>query len=95
MGKVRWTHEARDDLRDIHRFVQRDSPRAAEVLVARLLESARRLESFPRSGRVVPEFADVAHREIILGSYRVIYRLEGNVVWIVGIAHGRQQIGRR
>ena len=59
MAAVRWTQRARDDLRDIHDFIARDSPRAAEALVERLLTATERLAVFPESGRVVPEFPDV------------------------------------
>jgi hypothetical protein len=33
MAAVRWTQRARDDLRDIHDFIARDSPRAAECCI--------------------------------------------------------------
>lgn len=62
-------------LREIHDFIARDSPRAAEVLVERLLTATERLASFPESGRVVPEFPGLGYREIIVGSYRVLYDL--------------------
>ena len=54
MAAVRWTQRARDDLRDIHDFIARDSPRAAEALVERLLTATERLAAFPESSpRVV------------------------------------------
>ena len=71
MAAVRWTQRARDDLRDIHDFIARDSPRAAEALVERLLTATERLAAFPESGRVVPEFPALGYREIIVSSYRV------------------------
>jgi toxin ParE1/3/4 len=64
MAAVRWTQRARDDLRDIHDFIARDSPRAAEALVERLLTATERLAVFPESGRVVPEFPALGYREI-------------------------------
>jgi toxin ParE1/3/4 len=82
MAAVRWTQRARDDLRDIHDFIARDSPRAAEALVERLLTATERLAAFPESGRVVPEFPALGYREIIVSSYRVLYRLAENTVWI-------------
>ena len=75
MAAVRWTQRARDDLRDIHDFIARDSPRVAEALVERLLTATERLAAFPESGRVVPEFPALGYREIIVSSYRVLDRL--------------------
>jgi addiction module RelE/StbE family toxin len=82
MAAVRWTQRARDDLRDIHDFIARDSPRAAEALVERLLTATERLAVFPESGRVVPEYPALGYREIIVSSYRVLYQLADNTVWI-------------
>ena len=90
MAAVRWTQRARDDLRDIHDFIARDSPRAAEALVERLLTATERLAAFPESGRVVPEFPALGYREIIVSSYRVLYRLADSTVWITAVVHGRR-----
>lgn len=90
MATVRWTHRAQDDLRQIHDFIARDSARAAEALVERLLTAAERLASFPESGRIVPEFPGLGYREIIVSGYRVLYRIEGDIVWIAAVVHGRR-----
>ena len=90
MAAVRWTQRARDDLRDIHDFIARDSLRAAEALVERLLTATECLAAFPESGRVVPEFPALGYREIIVSSYRVLYRLADNTVWITAVVHGRR-----
>src|SRR5215831_20965330 len=92
MAAIRWTQRARDDLREIHAFIARNSPRAAEALVERLLTATERLALFPESGRVVPEFPTLGYREIIVSSYRVLYRLEGNTAWMVAVVHGRRRL---
>jgi addiction module RelE/StbE family toxin len=94
MAIVRWTQHALDDLRDIHDFIARDSPRAAESLVDRLLTATERLATFPESGRVVPEFPELTYREIIVSSYRALYRQEENAVWIAAVIHGRRHLDR-
>jgi len=37
------------------------------------VEKVRRLEQFPRMGRMVPEIQDEALRELIHRSYRIVY----------------------
>jgi len=77
---LRWTEQAVDDLREIRKYIERDSPRYSRLVVERLYEATQRLETFPRSGRVVPEF-DVEHlREIMVGEYRIVYRVESDAV---------------
>jgi|SRR4051794_26085001 toxin ParE1/3/4 len=67
---------ARRDLRDIVRYISLDSPDRAVAFGQFLLSNARRLADFPEMGRVVPEFNDPVIREIVVRSYRVIYRLD-------------------
>ena len=38
-----------------------------------MFEAVKRLEIFPRSGRIVPEIGQEDIREILFGSYRIVY----------------------
>lgn len=67
---------ARRDLRDIVRYISADSPDRAVSFGQFLVNSTKRLSDFPEMGRVVPEFRDPSIREIIVRSYRVIYRVD-------------------
>jgi len=78
--QLRWTEQAVDDLREIRKYIERDSPRYGLLVVERLYEATQRLETFPRSGRVVPEFNLEHLREIIVGEYRIVYRVESDAV---------------
>ena len=40
------------------------------------------------SGRVIPEIGEPTCREIFVGVYRVMYRIEGEDIWITGVLHG-------
>jgi len=53
----------------------------------------RRLEKFPESGRVIPEFPELPHRELIVAPYRFFYRVKGKTVWVVAVWHGAQLPG--
>lgn len=55
MPKVSWTAQALFDLEAIGDFIARDAPSFAQVFVDRIFDAVERLESFPKSGRVVPE----------------------------------------
>jgi plasmid stabilization system protein ParE len=50
--------------------------------VADVLEAVERIGEFPESGRIVPEIGERTVREIVLGNYRIIYRLrtEGELI---------------
>ena len=91
--QVVWSQEATGDLERIARYIERDSPAYARALVRRVLESTRKLADFPRIGRVVPELGDENFRELVVHSYRIIYRLEDDVVTVAAVAHSRQSLG--
>ena len=88
MVEVRWTPEAAGDLEAITNFIAKDSPYYARLFVIDVLEAVDRLFDFPRSGRVVPELKNPVIREIILGNYRLVYRLRKQAVEILTGYHG-------
>jgi toxin ParE1/3/4 len=84
---VIWSPQALADLEATCQFIQRDSPRQAQLFAQRVIATIHRLALFPRSGRIVPEFGLVEYREVPVGSYRLIYRVEGEEVYILTIHH--------
>lgn len=92
MGQVRWTESAFDDLRDIAEYVSRNSPLAAEKLVARILDAPRRLAVMPRSGAIIPEFRRDTIREVVVRPYRIIYCIRDDDCIVVAIVHGQRDL---
>jgi toxin ParE1/3/4 len=90
--RVIWSDEAVSDLERISQFIGRDSGAYARAVVRRVLEGTRRLKTFPRMGRVVPELEDDDFRELLIYNFRVLYRVEGNTVTIACVAHGKQSL---
>ncbi len=88
MAQVTWTPQAADDLEAICLFIARDSPQLAATFADRVLRATDRLASYPRLGRTVPELGIENIREIIVGSYRVIYRFRHDEVHLVTVNHG-------
>jgi toxin ParE1/3/4 len=74
--QLTWSPISRDDLRDIVRFISRDSLQRAQAFALRLIAHVDRLQEQPESGHPVPEFR-VAHiRQIIFRPYRIVYRVD-------------------
>lgn len=72
----------------IKAYVARDSEQYAKLLAERLVAAVDRLEAFPSSGRVVPEVGDDSLREVVYGSYRLVYRVRTDSVEIITVYHG-------
>jgi len=87
--KILWSPSALARVEEIGAFIAKDNRAAAERWVIGVYAATARLENFPRSGRIVPEVCAADVREVIFGSYRVIYRV-GEQVEILAIVHGRQ-----
>ena len=93
MTRVIWTREAVEDVEAIKAYVARDSVRYATLLAERIVAAVDRLESFPESGRVVPEVGDESLREIIQGAYRIVYRIQAESVQVVTVYHAARLLG--
>lgn len=85
MRQVRWTDQAVEDLRRIREFIERDSPKYGRLVVERLYDATTRLGTFPRSGRVVPEIGRDEVRELLVGEYRIVYRLESEAAVLLTV----------
>lgn len=73
--QVAFSPSARRDLRDIVRYISLDAPDRAIAFGQFLVQSVKHLAEHPALGRVAPELGDPTIREIIVRSYRVIYRI--------------------
>lgn len=93
MARITWTQQALDDLEAVCLFIARDAPQYAQVFAARVFRATDRLAAFPRMGRIVPEIARDDLREVIVQSYRIIYRLLPDEVEILTVHHGARPLG--
>src|SRR5438034_418034 len=88
MAEVRWTPQGVNDLEAITHFIAKDSPYYARLFAFDVIRAVDRLLDFPKLCRIVPELKKANIREIILGNYRIVYRLRGRIAEILTIYHG-------
>ena len=86
---VIWAAPAKTDLRIIHDFITSDSKYYAKKVVWDIVEKTSILEKYPRVGRKVPEIDDENIREIFMYSYRILYEIKSDIVYVIGI-HGKR-----
>jgi toxin ParE1/3/4 len=75
VASIIWTVGAQEDLRGIVGYIGRDSTAYAAQVAGHIVSAVERLRRHPKLGRVVPEYEDETIRELIVGNYRVVYRL--------------------
>jgi plasmid stabilization system protein ParE len=71
-------------------YISRDSMFYAEKFVDDAFRAVERLEIFPESGRMIPERYSTDFREVIFGSYRIIYKIIDDDVYIITMIHGKR-----
>jgi plasmid stabilization system protein ParE len=89
---VIWSEPAKTDLRSIHDFIARDSRHYAKKVTQDIREKADILDELPKLGKTVPEVRDDKVRELSLYSYRVIYEIKDQGVFVLAVVHKRKDL---
>jgi toxin ParE1/3/4 len=91
--KIKFTPSARRQFLEGLEYIRQDNPAAAHRFRKKAEAILSRLSEFPESGRAIPEFPELPHREVIVRPYRFFYRIVGRTVWIVAVWHSAQLPG--
>ena len=93
--RIDWSERSIADLSALHDYIAKDSKLYAERFIAKLVRATEPLADFPEIGRRVPEEPDQENvRELLVQTYRVIYRIEAERILIATIVHGRRNLER-
>ncbi|MDR3474849.1 MAG: type II toxin-antitoxin system RelE/ParE family toxin [Devosia sp.] len=90
--KLRFADKARRDLVEIAEYVAMDSPKQADLLVARIEDCCHGLLDSPMRFPVVRKRAGVELRRVVLGNYSIFYMAAPDVVQIVRILHAARDL---
>lgn len=78
-------------------YLAREAPAYAQAFVDGAFAAVERLETFPNSGRVVPEMDVAELREVLYRGYRVFHIVSGSgdemEVEILSVVHSTRQFG--
>lgn len=88
---VRWTVPAKNDLVAAHSYLRDRNPDAAASFARKIREAVALLPEFPRRGGQLHSLPLVGeYRSLIIDYYRVIYRVDPEVVFVMRIWDCRQ-----
>lgn len=96
--RVLWTDAAISQLQAIHDFIAQTSPEYALRIVDRLTKRSVQIAAFPRSGPTVPEYELEDVRQIVEGSYRIVYLIKEaeNGIEVLAVVHtARERLNLR
>lgn len=88
---ITWSREAGENLAQIEAFIARDSLERAIRFVDALIDHVEAvLPDNPGCGRVVPATGNPGIRELLYRGYRIVYRLQGDVLEILTVFEGHR-----
>jgi toxin ParE1/3/4 len=92
---VRWAETSEKDLMAIIQYIADDNPHQAYEIFEAIKELASSLPVFPDRGRIVPELLEqgvTQYRELIIGPWRIIYRVSEDKVYVLSVLDSRQNV---
>lgn len=90
--KIIWTKSAVLNLENIKNYIAQESECYAIELIEKIFGAVEKLNDFPRLGREVPEAKREDVREIIYGNYRIMYKTDKEILYILAIIHGARDL---
>jgi toxin ParE1/3/4 len=90
MAELIWAEKAVASLEDIYDYIADSSPYYARYQIITVMKIIERLKLFPESGRHIPEFSHLPHRELLVNALRIVYRYDPaqGRIYIVNVIHG-------
>jgi plasmid stabilization system protein ParE len=92
---VLWAGVAEEDLLRIVKYIAEEDARAALRILNRIKAGAAKLDRNPERGRIVPELLKQGisrYGEIVIRPWRVLYRIEGEKVYVLAVIDGRRNV---
>src|SRR5262249_49234368 len=92
---VQWSEIALADADRLIDYIAQRNPQRAVEIWDKIKNRVATLERFPFRSRLVPELKALNledYRELIIYSYRILFRVKGNKVLILGLFDGRRDL---
>ena len=92
MVGLKWHNDAKRDLFQIYNYIYEDSVYYSIKTINEIITKTDNLEMFPYIGRKIPEHNRENERELIYKSYRIMYRIEYDKIFIRRIWHSARKL---
>ena len=95
MAKLEWLEIANSNLIQIYSYIYEDSIYYAMKTVNNIIDLVNLLKYSPYMGRKIPEFNDESRRELIYKSYRIMYNIEYDKIYIRRIWYSARKLPKQ
>lgn len=90
--RIEWTRRAERELEEKVDWLALNRPGASAPFLKRIREAVRQLPRFPQRGRRLPDLPDEPVREVVAGTYRIVYLPEEERILIVTLKHCSEEM---
>lgn len=87
---LRWTSKALSDLTRLYEFLAPVNKPAAIRAVRALVKAPETLQTNPRIGEQLFQFAPSEVRRILVGQYEIRYEIADDIIYILRLWHTRE-----
>ena len=87
---IRWADPAERDLDAMLTYIAFENPEVAKQLFNRVMESVEHAATFPKMARFIPELGQTYRELLGVRPFRVIYRIVGQELWVIGVMRMEQ-----
>ena len=88
--RIIWSPLSVERLEDIYDYIAMDNKIAAVTLIEEIFEKVETLKRNAQRGRIVPEAERKDIRELFVGEYRIIYKIEKDQIVILTVRNFKQ-----
>ena len=83
-------------LNEIYNYIEQSSLVAAKAFMVEFEEKTKTLSTFPNRAALIPENTrwKTFYRHLVIGKYRVIFRVVGGEVVVLAVWHGSRLLRR-
>jgi len=92
---IKWASPALDDLDEIIEYISKTNLTYSIKVMDKIYEQVNKLDINPERCRIVPEFEKygyLIYRQLIVDYWKVIFKIEGNIVFIMIVIDGRRNL---
>ena len=90
--KLIWTKDGIKSFEEVIQYISKDSFYYASNFAKKVLFYIEKLKHFPNIGRIVPEYNEPDIRELIYQNYRIVYKVDRKIVYVLLVIHGTREL---
>ena len=92
--QIKWIDLAIEDLNLIKNYIGKDSIINSNLVYLDIFNEVENLIKFPRKGRIIPKIDEDCYRELLIFSYRIMYKIEEKNIYIVAVIHMSREFNK-